>query len=53
MSKLYHTLICEKCNKVIGKIFYTRWVDYDGILCNDCNYYKEFKEYKLESIEEK
>jgi len=35
MKKL-NILLCDKCEKEIGYLYFTRWVDYDGVYCMEC-----------------
>jgi len=30
------SLVCSKCNLVMGYIIYERWIDYDMVMCKKC-----------------
>ena len=33
----YHTIKCSECDKKLGIIIYTRWIDYEDIMCFGCS----------------
>jgi hypothetical protein len=36
MDRKIRSVYCSKCSKHMGYIIYTRWIDYDITVCNEC-----------------